>query len=168
VNTTTYQPGKYRAQVVEQGFVESSNKGTPGFSIQIRILGHYAENGELVECPHYERTITQWLANDVGAAILGADLKAIGVQGAGIRELDPDNPNHVSLVGRQIDVTCTPEVYDGRTRERWTITRTRAALAHNAIQDLDDRFGDLLRAGGNGAAQPAAPVTAPNQTDTPF
>jgi hypothetical protein len=164
--TTTYSKGKYLAEILEQGLTTSAAKGTPGFYLQLKILKRYDANGGPVECPQYERTYTQYLANETGVNILKADLKALGVQVTTFAQLDPATPDHVNLVGRQIDVTCDLESYQGKQRERWGIARTRSALAREAVRALDDQFGHLLR-GGSGQAQPAPAVTAPNNSNAP-
>jgi hypothetical protein len=166
MNTTTYGKGRYLAEILEQGLTTSAAKGTPCFYLQLQILNRYDANGGLVDCPQYERTYTQYLANETGVNILRADLKALGVQVTTFAQLDPATPDHVNLVGRQIDVTCELEAYQGRQRERWGIARTRSTLAPEAVRALDDQFGHLLR-GGNGQAQPAPAVNAPNDTDAP-
>jgi hypothetical protein len=167
MNTTTYTKGKYQAEVIEQGLTSSAAKGTPGFSLQLKILKRYDASGGLVECPQYERTYMQYLANETGVNILRADLKALSVQVTTFAQLDPATPDHVNLVGRQIDVTCDLEAYQGKQRERWGIARTRSTLPPEAVRALDDQFGHLLR-GGSGQAQPAPAVTAPNESDAPF
>src|SRR5262245_1317414 len=167
MDSTTYSKGKYRAEVLEQGLTTSAAKNTPGFYLQLKILKRHDANGGLVDCPQYERTYTQYLANETGINILRGDLKALGVQVTTFAQLDPATPNHVNLVGRQIDVTCELEAYQGKQRERWSIPRTRNTLPPEAVRALDDQFGHLLR-GGNGQAQPAPAVTTPNQSDAPF
>jgi hypothetical protein len=166
MDTTTYSNGKYRAEILEQGFTASTAKGTPAFFLLLKIRERYDANGSLVECPQYERPYTQYLANETGVNILRGDLKALGVQVTSFAQLDPATPDHVNLVGRQIDVTCDLESYQGKQRERWSIARTRSTLPSDALRALDDQFGHLLR-GDNGQAQPAPAVT-PNQSDAPF
>ncbi len=165
--TTTYGKGKYRAQVIDQGFEESTEKRTPCFFLQIKVLQRLDELGGLQDCPQYERTIRQYLANDTGVNILRGQLKALGVQVTSFSQLDPDTQGHVSLVGREIEVVCDIEAYQGRPQERWGLQRSRNKLAPDAVRALDDKFGHLLR-DGNGQAAPAPPVTAANNSDTPF
>src|SRR4051794_8554359 len=100
--TTTYEKGLYQAQILGQGFEASAAKGTPYFFLQIRILGRYDAQGQLQPCPQYERTICQYLGNEVGVTILLAQLRSIGVVVTDLTQLDPATPGHFSLVGRRI------------------------------------------------------------------
>src|SRR4051812_32970051 len=111
--SATYTHGKYQAEILDQGFDESSAKGTPFFYLQLMVLGRYEEKGELRDCQRYERTYVQYLANDTGVGTLKGDLKALGVEVTDLTQLDPAAPNHVSLIGRKIDVKCELETYQG-------------------------------------------------------
>jgi hypothetical protein len=165
--STTYANGKYEAEILDQGFEESSTKHTPYFFLQLRILGRYDAQDKLQECLNYERTYQQYLANDTGVDILKSDLKALGVEVTDLTQLDPGCPKFINLVGRKIDVVCKLETYQGAQRERWSIYRSRKKLNLDSVRALNDRFGHLLR-DGNGQAKPAPGVAAPNKADAPF
>jgi hypothetical protein len=159
MSMTTYQAGRYQAEVLDQGFEVSPNKGTPAFYLQLRILARYDASGVLVDCPQYERTYMQYLANETGVQILRGHLGALGVKICDLMEIDPSEANHVSLVGRQIDVDCVIESYQGQQRERWTISR-RKKLAADALRALNDQYGHVFRDNGS-EAKPANPAVAP-------
>jgi hypothetical protein len=164
--STTYTAGKYQAEVLDQGFTESASKGTPGFYLQLKILGRYDAAGVVQPCPQYERTYTQYLSSEIGVNILKDDLKALGVQVTELTRLDPEVPGHESLVGRTIDVECKIESYNGKQMERWSIPRRKQAkLSRDAIRDLDAKFSHLLR---DGTVPPKPPATKPNSADSPF
>src|SRR5262245_8883246 len=120
---TTYSKGTYQAEVLDQGFEESAAKGTPAFFLQLMIVGRYDTEGQLQDCPRYEPTHRQYLANETGLNILKGELKALGVQVTDLAQLDRSVSGHISLVGRKIDVTCDIETYLGKPRERWSIPR---------------------------------------------
>jgi hypothetical protein len=166
--TTTYDKGTYRAEVLDQGFEESASKGTPFFFLQLQILGKYDDQGQLQDCPQYERTYRQYLANETGARILCGDLRALEVEVADLTQLDVAATNAVRLVGRIIDMVCKLETYQGQQKERWGIPRTHKKLDLSAVRTLSDQFGHLLRGNGNGQDKPAPAVTEANQSDTPF
>src|SRR5262245_61652683 len=163
----TYPKGKYQAEVLEQGF-EESRTGTPCFFLQLKILARYGEQGQLQEVPPYERTYRQYLANEIGARILRSDLKTLGGQVTGCTQWDPAPPNHVSLIGRQIDVVCDHEAYQGKLRERWAIPRSRKKCDLGAVRVLNDRFGHLLRDGNGQTVATPPPVAKANDSDAPF
>jgi hypothetical protein len=165
--SVTYAKGKYLVEILDQGYEESSTKRTPGFFLQVRVTGRYGPKGDLEECPQLERTYRQYLANDVGVNILRGILKAIDVCVTDLTQLDPEAPNHVSLVGRLIDMICDHESYQGKTRERWDIPRSRKKLDLNGVLALNNKFGHLLK-DGNGQAKPSPAVTKPNDSNVPF
>jgi hypothetical protein len=164
--SVTYSVGKYLAEVLDQDFSKSEAKGTPFFYLSLKILGRYDEQAQLQECPRYERTYRQYVAEEVGASILLKHLKTIGVEVTRLTQLAPGTPSHVSLVGRKIDVACELEVYQGKQQERWTIPQRQEKLDLDAVRALDDKFGHLLVKSGD-QARPAA-VTAPNDSDAAF
>jgi hypothetical protein len=165
--STTYQKGNYQAKVLQQGFEASAAKGTPYFYLQLLILACYDAKGEPQECPQYERTYRQYLNKDIGVGILKSALRSLGVEINAFTQLDPGSPDHVSLVGKIIDVSCDLEPYQGRDVERWSIPRTGKKLKLEEIRALNDQFGHLLR-DGNGTAKPAPAVVKPNDSDVPF
>jgi hypothetical protein len=165
--TTTYVKGRYQAEIQDQGFEQSSVKGTPCFYMQLRILARYDDQGKPMPCPQYERTYRQYLSNEIGLGILKGDLKTLGVEFTQLRQLDPAVPGHINLTGRKIDVVCETDMYDGRQVERWGIPRSRKKLDLDAVKQLDDKFGHLLRC-SNSPAAPSPAVTEPNKSDEPF
>lgn len=141
---TTYATGSYHAEILEQGFERTPAKGTPFFFLRVRILGRYDGQGQLQDCPQYERDYRQYLVGDVSFNILRAALKTLGVEINSLVQLDPACPEHVNLVGRRIDMTCDLEAYQGRQRERWDIPRTREKLDLEGLQKLNEKYGHLL------------------------
>ena len=162
----TYTKGKYRAEVLEQGF-ERSRKGTPAFYLQLKILGSYNAQDQLKDCPQFERTCRQYVNTDTGVRILKAIMKDIGVEFTRLVQLDPGTPGHLNLVGRQIDVTCELESYQGQQQERWGISRSHEKLDLDAVRDLDSQFGHVL-GDGSSPTKPSSAVERPNDSDVPF
>ena len=164
--SATYSKGRYQAEILDQGFGESSVKHTPCFFLQLRILGRYGADDRVQECPCYEHTYTQYLANDTGVHILKADLKAIGLEITDLAQLDPSCPNCANLIGRTINVVCKLENDRGKETERWSL-RSRKKLDLDTVRTLNDRFGHLLR-DGNAQTKPASGVTTPNTSNDVF
>lgn len=134
---TTYDPGTYRAEVTDQGFAESEAKSTPYFFVDVRILSRGGVGSRQGSCPRHERTLRQYLNTEVGQRILREDLRALGVEIADLAQLSAEHPDHISLVGRQIDVRCDHEDFGGKPRERWRIARPPAPrLGLDAIRAL--------------------------------
>jgi hypothetical protein len=151
---TTYAKARYSAEILEQGFERSPAKGTPFFFLKVRILSRYDDQGQLQDCPQYEREYRQYLVSEVSFNILKGALKTLGYEVNSLLELDPGSPDHVNLVGRKIDMICDLETYQGRQRERWDIPRVREKLDLEGLRALDDKFGRLL---GGGKEEGKAP-----------
>jgi hypothetical protein len=146
--STTYTKGDYQAEILDHGFDRSQIKGTPAFFMQLRILGRFAANGKLTDCPQYERTYRQYLSTETGFRVLCGDLRTLGLEVASLDQLNLGAPDHINLVGRKITVSCAPEVFNGRQVERWRIARNRAKLDLDAIRALNQKYGHILRGGG--------------------
>jgi hypothetical protein len=139
--STTYAEGRYQAQITDQGF-ERASTDTPFFYLQMLILGRIDADGVVQECPKYERTCRQYLKKGTpGVAILKADLKSLGVEVTDLVQLDLEAPDPIKLVGRVIDVVCEHEPHNGKTRERWSISRARKKLDLSEIRRLNDQSG---------------------------
>jgi len=78
--TTTYTKGTYQAEIRDQGFEEATT-GTPYFFLLVLILGRYDQQGQLQECPRFERDVRFYLNqdNDTGINILRGALRTLGV-----------------------------------------------------------------------------------------
>jgi hypothetical protein len=162
----TYMPGTYRAKIIAQGFEQSSVKQTPCFFLQMKIQGRHDSQGQVQDCPQYERTYLQYLANDTGVAILRGDLQRLGVTVSDLTLLEPGVEGHISLVGRTIDVVCEHEPFNGQTRERWRISRPRKKLDLDSLGQLNAKFRHVL-GGSPGAENTALPSnTTPGEDNT--
>jgi hypothetical protein len=160
----TYTPGRYRAGILDQGFDETA-KGTPYFFLQLRVLSR-TDAGKPADCPQLERTYRQYLSHEVGHRILRDDLGALGVEVDDLTRLDLASPDPVKLIGREIDVVCDHEIYNGRTVERWRIARpARRKLSPDQVRALGARF-----AAGRTRTNPATPPSPPTPPadNTPF
>jgi hypothetical protein len=165
--STTYPRGKYQAKVIDQGFEQAASTGTVCFFMQLLVLGRYDEQGNLQECPKFERSYKQYLANETGINILKGDLKSLGVEATDLVQLNLDSQGAISLRDRTIDVVCDHETYKGKVVERWQFPRTRKKLDLDSVRALNDKFGHLLQ-GGNGQPKPPTPPAKPNDSDVPF
>ena len=166
-----YDAGRYCGKIVDYGVYRSEfGQQHPTAFVMFTLIGKYGEaNGGLIECPNevreYRKAITaktvRWLLSD---------LKSIGFDGPGFANFDPESPGAVNLFGREIDISCDLETYEGEVREQWSIYREpkRAKVAHDVLAQLDAQFAaDLAKAFDTEPAAPA-PVVTPNDSDEPF
>ena len=75
----------------------------------------------------------------------------------------------VNLFGKEIDVDCEHEVYQGQVRERWSIHREskREKLRRDELASLDEQFSDTLKR-VFGAKPTVAPAVTEANTDEPL
>jgi hypothetical protein len=163
--------GKYRARIADYGVFQSTvGQQHPTAFIRFTLVGVYdPSTGALGECPaetrEYLKAITP---NTIGWLL--SDLKAVGYDRDSLSAFDPEAPGAVDLFGRELDVACDHETYDGVTRERWSVHREprRQRVGRDELARLDTTYADQIRrvlGDGQPAAAPA--VTSPAD-DEPF
>jgi hypothetical protein len=165
------EPGKHRGRVTDYGVYQSTaGQQHQTVFVTFELIGQYdPHTGELVPCPAETRTYTKAITERTIDWVI-ADLKAIGYDRDGFRYLDPEVPGAVNLFGREIDLDCDHEVYDGKARERWSIhrERTRKKLRRDELTTLDAQYGDKLRRAFGGAKPAVPPASEPSADDVPF
>lgn len=145
--------GTHRARITGQGY-EAALTGNTLFYLLFVLLFRIDENGQQHPCQGNGR-YQQTLANPAGFGILKADIKALGVDLADLAQLHPDNPDGIKLVGKEIDVVCEVDSYNGYEFPRWTIQR-RKKQPLDAILALQKQFGHLLIGKPDGGSDAAA------------
>lgn len=122
--STQYAQGSYKGIVSAQGFATSREKGTLSFDIQVTVREKIDPTTmEASPVTEARRTINHWLTPtnlEPGKPTYEA-FKELGVYGD-FEDYDPANPNHRSLVGKEVKLYCKHEEYQGKTRERWMIS----------------------------------------------
>ena len=168
----TIEPGKYRSRITDYGVTQSQGgQQHPTVFISFELIGQYdPETGELQPCDPETRSYFKAITPKTINWLL-ADLKAIGYDRPGLEYLDPEVPGAADLFGREIDVACEHEIYDGRARERWSIhrERTREKIGREGLARLDAQYGDQIRRvlGVGDASVDPTPATVVNN-DNPF
>jgi hypothetical protein len=163
--------GKYLGRIVDYGIFHSSvGQRHQTVFVCVELIGQYDRHtGELGACPAETRTYTKAITEKTIDWVI-ADLKAIGYDRDGFRYLDPEVPGAVNLFGREIDLDCDHEVYDGKARERWSIhrERTREKVGRDELARLDAEFGEKLKRAFGGAKPAVTTAPVPDADDTPF
>jgi hypothetical protein len=163
--------GNYRGRIVDYGVYQSTaGQQHPTVFVTVELLGRYGDNtAELIPCPVEKRTYEKAITPKTIDWVL-ADLKAIGYDQNSFQYFDPEVPGAANLFGREIDVDCNHEVYEGKTRERLSIHRapSRKKLRREALAALDAQYADTLRRAFGGAKPSVAPASAPDADEAPF
>jgi hypothetical protein len=113
-----FDAGRYRVRIQDQCFVESRQKGTPGFLLSFRVL----ENLDNPEAPvkSYLRNTTLWITERTKPRVLH-QLHELGYKGSTLSGVDPDNPGFHSFADVEAEMVCTHETTDRGTFERWEL-----------------------------------------------
>jgi len=158
-NKPFYEEGLHVGEIRQHG-IGKAKTGTTQIVWRVKILG--LPDGEVSYAPHrqqYERTIYM-AATEKTAAFVGETLEAIGYDGERVSQLDPTHPNHVSMIGKQVNLWCKHEDdQEGNPRERWQFSRGASTLelpqlSAKEVRELDSLFGRNKKA----AAIESAPV----------
>lgn len=180
---TTYEAGRYEAQIVDQGFTQSKEKGTPAFWIEVQPKTYYGLGGLEDVSSGPTRTITWWLTERT-IDFFVRDMRSLGYSGDdAFHDLNPNSPGYShSFQGVAIECGMTPGSYTDRngakaSAERWSL-RTVGAGSRPPIDDsqvatLDRLFGAKFKSAasagrGDGKANGRDAEKAFNDDHIPF
>src|SRR4051812_30196758 len=143
-----FEPDKYRGAVRDYG-VFKSPVGQQHLTVFVsfEVTGRYdPSTGELEPCSPETRTYEKAVTPKTVDWVL-SDLKVIGYDKDGFKYLDPEAPGSVNLFGKEIDVVCEHETYEGSVRERWSIYRepARKRVAPGDLEQLDAQYGEKIK-----------------------
>lgn len=150
-----YDQGRYSARITGQTLAVNRS-GNPELQLQITPYQFHRQDGPVQLGTDWPRTVYLALTE----ATLGttdrpgwvlSTLSYLGFAGTSFAELDPENPDHHSFIGRDVEARCTHDAYEGKEREKWTISRpggsaaTGGRIDKKGLRALDARFGKLLK-----------------------
>lgn len=162
----TYEPGRYRLKVLNQGFSESKTKGTPFFFLECEPVAQLeGDNAYQVENT-YPRTISLYIT-DKTADNVADKLKALGWVGGRWGSLDPNKPSFHSFIGTEIEAVCKHEPGingDGKLYEKWDLPwggDYEPTISNPTIASkLDSLFGKAAKPSPAAKKPAAKPATA--------
>lgn len=172
-----FAQGRFWCRVVGQG-MSVAKSGNEQFWIQIEPVGQVDPanpDGDLIRCPQGKtrtvfRAITantiEWLKKDL-AYLVERSGKTVVI--GGFEFLDPNTPGYVDFSNAEIEAMCDHELYEGKTREKWSIAAGGGMVAkpleQASIRKLNAMFGKELKSLGSPATAPkdatAQPGVAP-------
>jgi hypothetical protein len=154
-----YAKGRYLCRIIGQGFSEAKS-GTPQFFIRFVVGGAVDPRnpkGDILPVEQqYERTMYRALTEKTMDFVL-EDIRQLGYQGTKLSDLDPATLGFHSFDGREVEMYCNHETYEGQTREKWGIGREGLApppMEQSKVKALDQLFGKYARAAGKPGAGP--------------
>lgn len=155
-----YPQGVYIGRVVRQELGTSSKKGTPQFSVTFEIVDALDPGGNPIGVTQtYERSVFLYLTEKAMEIALDA-LKTLGFNKASLKFLDPNNVGFCDFTGKEVELYCKHEEYEGDERERWSINSPREAKVSKPVDSADLRKLDALF--GKALKSQAAPEPQPD------
>lgn len=165
--------GGYIGAITAQGFNEAKT-GNPQFWFDFEVQAKKAGDGSAEPLAEPEKRTYYRVITEKTMPFLLEDLRTIGYDGTSLAMLEPTHPQHFSLVGNVVEMYCGHELYEGKTKERWSVSQGQAArepLDKSKLRTLDSLFGKFARTSAPAVAKPAvkpAPVAAaPNGAPAP-
>ncbi len=162
IMTLTYKNGGVYWGKIFSNKLGKTKNDKPQFILQFEILGEVNPqnpDGELLACPQNERTVFQVLTAQT-IDWFAERLALLGFEGDRISRLDMDAPGGFNFEGKELAFFCEHDTYNGKTRERWSISTGKKSLEivpmdAKDLRALDNLFGRNLKA------------SAPNTASTP-
>lgn len=179
-----YTPGRYVGKLTKQQLGVTKNNN-PQIVLSFTIIGQVDlsdPDGDLITCQGYERSVFRVVTPKTIDWILD-DLDALGFEGSSFAELEPGTPGFQDLTGKEVELSCDHETYEGTVREKWSIFSGEGSLnikplEARDVRKLDAMFGKALKArragkpvgAAKGSEQPAVAgsVGSSDERDLPF
>ena len=143
-----YQKGLHVGKCIGQwmGQSESENK-TPYFALRFIITGR-VEGDSVRSVEQNERSVYLYLSDK--ALDMTTDVLAfLGYDKDSLRFLDPANENFHNFAGKECDLWCKVEEWNGDTREKWNISlpldREITPIDDKELRRLDALFGKSIK-----------------------
>lgn len=177
--STKFLQGEYVATITTWGLGESRHKKTPEFTIRFRPIGKVNPNdpeGDLIQCPDDERSLYRYITQKT-IDFFREDLEYLGYDKESFKYLNPDVSGAHDFSGKQINVRCDYEEFEGKTREKWKLVRggvqELVPLEDKKVRELDALYGKSLKSlaskSNGGSTKPETAATAPTDDDSiPF
>jgi hypothetical protein len=146
-NAPYYNEGLHVGTVLGQGLSEAGT-GTAQFLLRVKVLGEVTgDDGSYQPSDRqYERSIYMALTEKTRDFVVD-NLKLLGFDGSSMAQLDLSHPKAVSFVGKQVDLWCKHDAYNGKTSEKWSLAMPRKemeSLDAKKMRQLDSLFGKAL------------------------
>ena len=126
-----FQPGRYRVQITDQRFTQSSQKKTVGFTLSFRVLSRLDQPEESVKA--YRRDLTLWITNGTYKRVMHS-LRDLGYEGKNLSGVDPDKEGFHEFRDQEIEVECTHESNGkGEVFEQWDLVTGKPKLEDKSL-----------------------------------
>jgi hypothetical protein len=159
-----YKTGLHVGECVGQFMGQSDNANkTPYFALKFNIRGR-VENDREIPVERGERTVYLYLSEK--ALDMSVDVVAhLGYDKDSLKFLNPEVEGFYNFAGKEVDLWCKIEEYQGKDTEKWSVSMPRkpvTPIEDKELRRLDSLFGKAIRARrGPGVPDVAPPPAAP-------
>ena len=135
---TQFEEGRYRVRIVNQRFIESQQKKTPGFMLTFRVLCNLEQPEASVKS--YQRDVTWWITEKTVKRVLH-ELRALGYTGTTLSGVDPDTKDFYDFRSQEIELACKHERNEkDEVFELWSFESSKPKLEDKSQLDYFDRL----------------------------
>ena len=136
---TQFQEGRYQVRIVNQRFIESPQKKTPGFMLTFRVVCNL-DQPEAPLIKSYQRQVTWWITEKTVKRLLHV-LHALGYTGTTLSGVDPDTKDFHDFRGQEIELVCKHERNEkDEVFEQWTFENSKPNLEDKSQLRYFDRL----------------------------
>jgi hypothetical protein len=159
-----YKTGLHVGVCVGQFMGQSDNANkTPYFALKFNIRGRVEDERE-IPVDQGERTVYLYLSEK--ALDMSVDVVAfLGYDKDSLKFLNPEVDGFYDFSGKEVDLWCKIEEYQGKDTEKWSVSMPRkpvTPIEDKELRRLDSLFGKAIRARrGPGVPDVAPPPAAP-------
>ena len=158
---------RYRVRFTSQALGESEQKQTPFLALQFDVIAVYVGPEETEPVVSKQRTAYLYIT-DKTIERFRDDLETLGFDRDSFKYLDPKTPGFFDFAGREGDMYCQHQEYNGDKSERWGVAGKPRGLSvqeldAKGIRSLDSLFGKALK--GLAKAPAPKPVAVKGQVD---
>lgn len=164
--TAYYKTGLHTGECIGQFMGQSeSGKKTPYFALKFNILAR-VENEQEYPVDPGERTVYLYLSE--AALDMSVDvLSHLGYDKDSLKFLDPSQQGFFNFAGKTCDLWCKIEEYQGKEKEKWSVSMPRGPVAppdEKELRRLDSLFGKAIRARRGPGVPAASPPPTPEKS----
>ena len=139
-----------------------NDKKTPYFALKFNVRAR-VENDREIPVEPGERTVYLYLSE--AALDMSVDVLAfLGYDKDSLKFLNPDVDGFYNFAGKDVDLWCNLEEYQGKEKEKWSVSTPRkpvTPIEDKELRRLDSLFGKAIKARrGPGVPTAAAPAPA--------
>lgn len=131
---TQFAPGRYLVRVRNQKFIESSQKGTPGFLLEFSVLQSLDKRA--LPTKPFGKALTMWITENNAQRVLH-DLQSLGYKGKTLEGVDPDTAGFHDFSGADIELECSHEDTETGRFERWSVPARPSLKDKSKLRQID-------------------------------